>query len=999
MATEWISPTWRMPTDTESPAGTGNNQSKFENYSLNFDGGTNTDVKLGNTTYLLPGQPTVGGVTNNPKFSASIFFNFDSTAVGVQIQMFGAGRGGGSYYWYLKKTTGDVLEASFRTGAGSYTTITGGTSLSHSTWYHACVTWDGSNINLYLNGVSDATQVAATTFYWYDDAYLPYPTIGAYRYPTTTNRWDGKLGQATVFDYALSLTQINYLWDNNAGGTTPNPQNPMAIAGNAPIAYYALGGSATGDAAATVNGVTVPNNSVPSATVFDFTSNLQYIRTSNFGSVFSGKTAFSFSGWFKLNSLSVSQSLFNIYDGSDNYFGINTYSNQLRFNIDYANATAFAYVNQAQLLTGTDTWFHYAGYFDGSKVASADRVKVYINGTPATLIFVGTPPTSFGTIPATANTQIGDESSSGFYGFDPTGSASNIQLWDINLSEPEITTLYNNGTPLLTGTQPQAANLKAWWKLNGDTSTWDGSDWIIGEAQANYTTALNFRGASNDYVTMSNVLDKDGSSAFSISCWVKYTGAGTQMIVSKQDASSHGYLLTTGNIAGVKFTWYPCISAGGSIAVRTSSAYNDGNWHNVLATYDGSGNASGAKIYVDGTLDTNIITDTFTGTSSTTGPFQVSARNGISFPFTGDISNVAVWSSDQNANKDTIYNNGTPETSISNSPTSWWKLDNTTTGIQDSGSASNNGTNNGATQIDSFVSTLNGISDGMTTANLVASNLTRSIPYSSYSMDFDGTNDYIDCGTPPSVSSGKVSLSAWIYKDSGAVSYAAIVGTRNTPSSTVDMPYMLGLDNTGKVRFLLSQTDGTDISILTNSALANDTWMHIAAVADGTNTYLYLDGVVQTAVGSYDGTIITPNANLYIGVQGVDAAYLPFIWTGNISNVGLWDSALSEDQILTIYNGGVPSDISSLSPVSWWSLAGDSYFNGNDWICPDLGSGGNNGTSSGMGGNELVGDGPGSTLNGLAVNMNIPANLKGDAPNSTNNAFSVNMDTQSRVAV
>jgi hypothetical protein len=84
-------------------------------------------------------------------------------------------------------------------------------------------------------------------------------------------------------------------------------------------------------------------------------------------------------------------------------------------------------------------------------------------------------------------------------------------------------------------------------------------------------------------------------------------------------------------------------------------------------------------------------------------------------------------------------------------------------------------------------------------------------------------------------------------------------------------------------------------------------------------------------------------------------------------------------------------DISSLSPISWWSLAGDSYFNGNDWICPDLGSGGNNGTSDGMGGTELVGDGPGSTANAVSISMDIPANLKGDAPNSSKNAFSINM--------
>jgi len=113
--------------------------------------------------------------------------------------------------------------------------------------------------------------------------------------------------------------------------------------------------------------------------------------------------------------------------------------------------------------------------------------------------------------------------------------------------------------------------------------------------------------------------------------------------------------------------------------------------------------------------------------------------------------------------------------------------------------------------------------------------------------------------------------------------------------------------------------------------------------------------------------------------------------------VAIFNSTLTEDQITTIYNGGVPNSISSLSPVGWWSLAGDSYYNGSNWICPDLGSGGNNGTSSGMGGTELVGDGPGSTANGVATSMDIPGNLKGNAPNSSNNAFSVNMNPLDRV--
>jgi len=37
----------------------------------------------------------------------------------------------------------------------------------------------------------------------------------------------------------------------------------------------------------------------------------------------------------------------------------------------------------------------------------------------------------------------------------------------------QIAELYNNGQPLMTGTQPQAANLKGWYKLNQTDSYWD----------------------------------------------------------------------------------------------------------------------------------------------------------------------------------------------------------------------------------------------------------------------------------------------------------------------------------------------------------------------------------------------------------------------------------------------------------------------------------------------------------------------------------------------
>ena len=176
---------------------------------------------------------------------------------------------------------------------------------------------------------------------------------------------------------------------------------------------------------------------------------------------------------------------------------------------------------------------------------------------------------------------------------------------------------------------------------------------------------------------------------------------------------------------------------------------------------------------------------------------------------------------------------------------------------------------------------------------------------------------------------------------------------------------------------------------ITGTPFTAGQWHHLVMTFNAGTLTFYADGIV---VGStvYSGSIPTSlsgtTGNLDIGTYGT------LYWDGKISNAAIFNAVLTQDQVLTIYNGGVPNSISSLSPIGWWSLAGDSYFNGSDWICPDLGSGGNNGTSSGMGGSELVGNAPGGSANGTATNMDIPSNLKGDAPNSSSNAFSVNME-------
>ena len=918
MATKWISPTWRMPEES--------NQNKVDNYSLEFNG-TDDEIDCGNSDAINITGP----------ISISVWFNADNTdgARGIVCKNDAAAQQTYAQYFF------DLLSNEIRWRAGKNTVSYG---INTGQWYHAVGVYDGSDITLYIDGTSVATDSAFSTSYASSQPLY----IGR---RLNQDYFEGEIGQVAIYDSALLASQVSDLWNS---GT---PVNPMALT-PLPTAYYPLGGSSTGSSST----LTTPNESVPSATVFDFVSSSnQYIDVGN-SNFPTGNSSRTMAAWIKADS-----------SGQNNEQGIFRYGTKATRQLFMMSLAATlgrlrvsTYGDDKTYSTSDlrdDKWHHVALTYDGTSIVA------YLDGAN-----VGV---ETNTLVNTTNNSpaIGNWNNAGFTF---NGNISNVQLWSSKLEPSEITTLYNNGVPF-TGTQPQVANLKGWWKMNVDTSTWNGTDWIIGEAQANYTSALDFDG-TNDDVTISNV---NLGTTHTISFWMKSDGTDRLDMFCNSYGQSRIY---GPNVNGSLF--YNANGANQYVIWNGQQGLNDNNWHHMCFVRNGTS----VDFYADSVLQTVAAT-------AITATDEYQFTNFMHPPATsrytkGTISNLAVFTTALDlAAVQALYNNGTPQTSPSFSPTGWWKLNNTTTGIQDS-AGSNNGTNNGATVTDIQVSTLNGISSGMTTANLVNSDLTRSIPYSSYSMEFDGTDDYILTGSAIDLGTS-CSISFW-YSGATSGRNGSVVGGRSFAEGGVSSNYQTIFLSSGTYFAFYQSNSATPKTFIYGSSPMNSSdWFHAVIVRDGANLNLYLNGAdTSTSYTDLDATAPTYVRN--IATNGENQTGSQTI-TGKISNVSLYNSALTEDQILTIYNGGVPNDISSLSPVSWWSLAGDSYFNGNDWICPDLGSGNNNGTSSGMGGTGLVGDGPGSTANGIATSMDIPANLKGNAPNSSKNAFSINMNSADRV--
>ena len=199
-----------------------------------------------------------------------------------------------------------------------------------------------------------------------------------------------------------------------------------------------------------------------------------------------------------------------------------------------------------------------------------------------------------------------------------------------------------------------------------------------------------------------------------------------------------------------------------------------------------------------------------------------------------------------------------------------------------------------------------------------------------YSVSFDGTNDYVDTGFQPNFIHTNATMSYWCKLDN--VSGNRAIGCHNSKR------FYLGISG-GTAYFGVANAYKYAVDI--SSHIAADTWMHLAVVAeDGTATY-YLDGVSRDTFSYTQSASTNPNTNFFIGALSTSSSPNSYI-DGLVDEVAIFDSALSASQIKSIYNGGYPQSLASYNPVGWWRMGDNDGGTGS--TITDQGSGGNNGT-------------------------------------------------------
>ena len=128
---------------------------------------------------------------------------------------------------------------------------------------------------------------------------------------------------------------------------------------------------------------------------------------------------------------------------------------------------------------------------------------------------------------------------------------------------------------------------------NAQNSGWGGSKFGGG---------LKFGGV-DDYVDCGDNSSLQITGAITLAGWVKLSDQSSGLFGRGRAVSSngnHGYFLTWWNNGTFYFDTYSTTTRD---ALSTNASFTDSNWHFVVATWDGTTNTNGKKIYVDGVLE------------------------------------------------------------------------------------------------------------------------------------------------------------------------------------------------------------------------------------------------------------------------------------------------------------------------------------------------------------------------------------------------------------
>jgi hypothetical protein len=187
-----------------------------------------------------------------------------------------------------------------------------------------------------------------------------------------------------------------------------------------------------------------------------------------------------------------------------------------------------------------------------------------------------------------------------------------------------------------------------------------------------------------------------------------------------------------------------------------------------------------------------------------------------------------------------------------------------------------------------------------------------------YSMDFDGVDDFLIIS--PSISlSGTFTLSAWINPPSISGSSCQIFNsaTNNQNKIGVTSATQMGA-KIGGTSVFFTESGGNDFVL--------NVWQHILIIRDSSNN------ITAFRNGASFGSSAT-NSNTAT-IDSIGKFNNVVFMNPKVDEVAIFDTDQTAN-VSTIYNSGVPADLSSLSPLHWYRMGDNGVYKSTQWLLPE----------------------------------------------------------------
>ncbi|MEZ4156368.1 MAG: LamG domain-containing protein [Candidatus Paceibacterota bacterium] len=529
-------------------------------------------------------------------------------------------------------------------------------------------------------------------------------------------------------------------------------------------------------------------------------------------------------------------------------------------------------------------WTHLAFTYD----SGTGQKIIYKNGSVA-----GTETSITGEIDGgTSNFQIGARGD-GNQHFN--GKVDEFRIYDRALSATEVAALYNAGGS--KNTAPNNLGLVGYWSFNdGDgtgvsDSSGNGHNGTITQSgglpayinAGKLGAGISFDGAGGTIsfgsaTTLDNIEEQGGG--ITTSFWIK-PGRATYGIFGKASSApntSNGTWRISS--ASLKMQFQKSYSTT-VLHRRTSLDLKEDEWNHVIVIWDGTANASGVSIYINGVEGSYSVSTDGVGTKVS------DASNNLNMNFgggkiQGPLDELRLYNRILSANEiAALYSAGvarinasTVGRGVTDGLVGHWTFDGQDLTTTTSTDRSGNG-NDGILQND----------------------VKPAIGKLGQGLKFDGLNNYVRIPNSASLNPSYITVAAWIKTDATGT-YQQIIDKDNTSDKRV---WQFRVTNSNKVEFIPfnASTNGSKVGDIT---VTDGVWHHVAGTWDGSDIKVYIDGVQDGSGSSFSGSLRTGQTNnIAIGQLSGGQGNT---FNGTIDDARIYNRALSASEIDQLYKLG-----------------------------------------------------------------------------------------------